>query len=64
MDADVESGRKKRRPWVRTRFNLDMNNERSHAGRESQTCVARPYSQGRTGTGSAGHEQDWQPNRP
>ena len=44
-----------------------MDNEQVCAGRDDRTCLARPNSQGRAGTGKqhvsclADHEQDWQP---
>ena len=47
--------------------NLSLENGRADAGRDGRTCLARPNSQARTGTGkkrfpcSADHEQDWQP---
>ena len=43
-----------------------LEDERADAGLEGQTCLARPNSQARTGTGktyfpcSNDHEQDWQ----
>ena len=50
---------------VGTRFSPNMENEQADAGRDSRTCLARPHSQARTGTGklfffpcSADHEQD------
>ena len=50
-----------------SRFSLSVDNEKAGAGRDSRTCLAKPNSQARTGTGkkncSADHEQqqDWQP---
>ena len=46
---------------------MSVDNERADAGRDGRTCLARPNSTARTGTGknyfpcSADHEQDWQP---
>ena len=54
-------------PRLSTRFSLSMENEQANAGRDGRTCLARPNSQPRTGTGKcslsclADHEQDWQP---
>ena len=57
-------------PWITTRFSLSVKNEQADAGRDGQTCLARPNSHARTGTGKkaktyfpcwADHEQDWQP---
>ena len=54
-------------PRVSTRSSLRMENERGDAGRDGRTCLARPNSQARTGTGkhsffcSAYHEQNWRP---
>ena len=48
-------------------FSLSVGNEQADAGRDSRTCLARPSSQARTGTGKyhfrclADHQQDWQP---
>ena len=38
-------------PGVSTRFSLSMENEQPDAGRESRTCLTRPNSQARAGTG-------------
>ena len=38
-------------PRVSTRFSLNVENEQTDAGRDDQTCLARPNSQARTGTG-------------
>ena len=38
-------------PRVSTRFSLSVKNEQTDAGRDDQTCLARPNSQARTGTG-------------
>ena len=52
---------------MRTRFSLSVENGQAEAGRDSRTCLARPNSKARTGTGgkswSVDHEQDWQPYR-
>ena len=48
-------------------ISLSMENGWAYAGRDGQTCTARPNSQARTETGKinlkclADHEQDWQP---
>ena len=58
---------KSRRNPVSARFSLSVENERADAGRDGQTCLARPNSQARTGTAkfhfpsSADHDQDWHP---
>ena len=50
-----------------TRFSMSVENERTDAGWDGQTCLARPNSQARTGQGnihslfSVDHEQVWQP---
>ena len=36
---------------------IGVENERADAGRDRRTCLARPYSQTRSGTG---HGRDWQ----
>ena len=53
--------------FVRTRSSLCMENEQADAGRDGQTCVARPNSQARTGTGgnsfallNSPRAEDWQ----
>ena len=46
---------------ISTGFSLSVENEQVNAGRDGQTCLARPNRQARTGT--AGHEQDWLPGR-
>ena len=45
---------------------MSVENEQADAGRDGRTCLARPNSRARTGTGiifpcSADHEQDSQP---
>ena len=44
VDLDVTEGRKKEMSprRVSTRFNLGVENERVDAGRDGQTCIARP----------------------
>ena len=34
-----------------TRFSVSKENEQAHAGRDGQTCLARPNSKAQTGTG-------------
>ena len=36
---------------ARTRFSLNVENEQGDVGRDGQTCLVRPDSQARTGTG-------------
>ena len=36
-------------PWVRTRFSVSIENEQADKRRYSQTCLAKPNSQARTG---------------
>ena len=38
-------------PRVSTRFSLSVANEQTDAGRDELSCLARPNSQARTGTG-------------
>ena len=38
-------------PCASTRFGLNMEDKLSDAGRDGRTCLARPNSQARTGTG-------------
>ena len=38
-------------PLVSARFHLSVENEQDDAERDDQTCLARPNSQARTGTG-------------
>ena len=51
-----------------TRFSPSMENKLNELGAGDRTCLARPNSQPRTGTGkksfpcSADHKQDWQPD--
>ena len=53
-------------PRVCTIFNLSWENGQIHARPDDRTCLPRPNSQARTGTGnspfsrSADHEHDWQ----
>ena len=49
-----------------TRSTLSVDNKQADAGRDCRSCLARPNSQGRTGTRiffpcSTDHEQEWQP---
>ena len=54
-------------PRISTNFGPSVKNERPGVGRDNHTCLARPNSQARTGTGnthfpcSGDHKQDWQP---
>ena len=65
MDTVAENGGNP--PSVTTRFNLGVENEQADAGRDGRTCLVRPNSQARTGTGEthfpcpADHGQGWQP---
>ena len=67
MDNIAENGSKERSPRLHIRFSLDVENEWADTGRGSQTCLARPNSQVRTGIGkihvpsAADYEQDYQP---
>ena len=63
MGAVVESGKESVRKNI---FSLGVENKGADAGRNGRTCLARPNSQARTGTGennnvpcSADHEQGW-----
>ena len=62
----AESGKKKGSPRVSTTFSLGVKNEQADTGWVSQTCLAIPNSDARTGAGnthfpcSADHEKDWQ----
>ena len=38
-------------PCLSTRFSMSVENEQADAGRDGQTCLARPNSQARTETG-------------
>ena len=40
---------------VRIRLSLSAENEQADAGRDCRTCLARPNSQARTGTGKNNH---------
>ena len=51
MALVAENGREERNPRVSTRFSLGVENEPAGAGRDGGTCLARPNSQARTGTG-------------
>ena len=51
MNAAAEIGRILR---VSTIISLSIENEQTDAGRDGQTCLARPNSQARTGTGKLG----------
>ena len=63
MDTAMEM---ERNP-VSTRFSLSVEDEQADTGRDGRACLAKPNSQGRTGTGkcyfpcSADQKQDWQP---
>ena len=48
MDSDAKA---KVIPRVNTRLRLSVENEQADAGRDGRTCLARPDSQARTGTG-------------
>ena len=37
-------------PWLSTRFSMSVENEQADAGRDGQTCLARPDSRARTRT--------------
>ena len=49
MDVAAEIGRN---PAIKHQIlNLSVENEQTEGGRDGQTCLARPNSQARTGTG-------------
>ena len=64
MDAVKKSGSN---PVSKHQIQPSMENEQDDAGRDGQTCLAKPNYQARTGTGEKtyflliDHEQDWQP---
>ena len=64
MDAAAELGRN---PVSKNQIQPEYGDEQADAGRDCRTRLARPKSQARMGTekysfsGSADHEQDWQP---
>ena len=62
MDTLVgEIGRRESRLWVSTSFSLSVDNEQGDKVSGTQTCLARPNSEARTGSCSANHNQKSQP---